>query len=816
MILICLIAILIFGGSWVGIISSIIDVYKKTEREKQQKIIRQQNIEKRERFIAGIENPKYDLLKPIVVDASSNYEERSLIEAFNNNVPFINSYLKIEQYNQFAREQQTTLKELNVLLGYESNADFDKLPHIKTNDNLIDTKKVYVSSNFEKMYKYFIKTTEWDEFISYVKNIKLDNNSKLFHNKINSKYDRFFNGYDLNTIKLSKDNYLLFFPCYIIHLNGKALNVITYDDMKFSKKIIEKRCDSISIDHFVRSEYVNGRTYYINKVPQLVIELKNNRISFTCERIDSINKINKHYDSFFKSLKTKENLDFFEKTFAISEEEQIINEKKRITEEREKIFSIKRPHKYQTLKLPKTSDKYSSNEEERINKAFISFLKLKNEKLKVTQQKEFLEKLKQKLIQLNIEMGYPEDKDFEKLPTVCNEDILNEKSLLPNSFTHLYKYFSKKSEWNEFAKKIKETNFITNKHKIDKDILDLYTEFFKGYNSKLIYSFDKNSCLIFFPCYIIYIQKEKPLEVISYEKFKLKLEYKDEKTANPKKLGGKIIAEEYTYQNVDGTPDKRRKINPIIFTVRYFSLCVSWSGHIRLMQSDNSELLFELFNKYTEIFEDAETAFVFKKIFTDKEETDIKNIVSEYKAKLKKQSELAEKKRLEEERAKAFEDEQRKLAIIQKQKERNEEMIRKKELERKALQLFGEDTPEANEENKNVANSDISSKAQYDLPFSVENQCVITNNIFKLELKQEINTIEDEYNIVFVDSNKVPISNKRSVKKATVGEKSIIGITLLSNIDFTIMKKCFMQIEANGKVIGEIPFKMNIAFYSDF
>lgn len=329
--------------------------------------------------------------------------------------------------------------------------------------------------------------------------------------------------------------------------------------------------------------------------------------------------------------------------------------------------------------------------------------------------------------------------------------------------------------------------------------------------------------MILFPCYIIYIQKGKSLEVISYEKFKFKLEHKDVKTDNPKKSGCKIIAKEYTYQNIDGTPDKRRRINPIIYTVRHFLLYVSWSGHRRLLQSDNSELLVELFNKYTEIFEDTEAAFVFKKIFTGKEEINIENIISEYrakeaktKAKLKKQLELAEKKRLEEQRAKAVEDEQRKLAIIQRQKERNEEILRKKELERKALQLFGEDISEVSEENKNDAHSDIFSKTQFELPFSVENQSVITNNVFKVELKQEINTVEDEYTIVFVDPNKAPISKKRSVKRAAVGEKTVIGITLLSNIDFTLMKNCFMQIETSGKVIGEIPFKMNIAFYSDF
>ena len=142
-------------------------------------------------------------------------------------------------------------------------------------------------------------------------------------------------------------------------------------------------------------------------------------------------------------------------------------------------------------------------------------------------------------------------------------------------------------------------------------------------------------------------------------------------------------------------------------------------------------------------------------------------------------------------------------------------MLRKKELERNALKLFGEDITDDCAENFD-SNSESSANTQTAAALSVLSECLITNNVFKVELRQEIDTAEQEYSIVFIDSNKTPISNKRSIKKVAVGEKIVTGITLLSNIDFTTMKKCFMQIEANGEIIAEIPFKMNIAFYSDF
>ena len=318
------------------------------------------------------------------------------------------------------------------------------------------------------------------------------------------------------------------------------------------------------------------------------------------------------------------------------------------------------------------------------------------------------------------------------------------------------------------------------------------------------------------------IQKSMVMEVITYEKLKISIEFEDKKSKTKNSTNGKTIAQEYTYQNLDGSPNRRYKSNPIIYTVRYFSLRFSWGSHKRSVSCKDAEMFLELFNDYTKSFKDELNAYVFNSVFAKDDEVDIENIISDYKekekkekTKIKKQAEMAEKKRLQEEQAKEEEERQKKLAIIQKQKERNEEMLRKKELERNAMKLFGEDITDDSEENYD-SNLEVSTSPQTTVAFSVLSECLITNNVFKVELRQEIDTAEQEYSIVFVDSNKTPISNKRSIKKVPVGEKIVTGITLLSNIDFTTMKKCFMQIEVNGEVIAEIPFKMNIAFYSDF
>lgn len=142
-------------------------------------------------------------------------------------------------------------------------------------------------------------------------------------------------------------------------------------------------------------------------------------------------------------------------------------------------------------------------------------------------------------------------------------------------------------------------------------------------------------------------------------------------------------------------------------------------------------------------------------------------------------------------------------------------MLRKKAMETNALKIFGVDSDGENKDKaveENAVTSDISSES----PISVLSKPIITNNVFKVEIKQDGSLNCNELDVVFVDVNKNNISHKRTIKNIAAGEKNTVGIMLLSNIDFTSMKVCFMTVIANGKTIAEIPFEMNISFYSDF
>jgi hypothetical protein len=58
------------------------------------------------------------------------------------------------------------------------------------------------------------------------------------------------------------------------------------------------------------------------------------------------------------------------------------------------------------------------------------------------------------------------------------------------------------------------------------------------------------------------------------------------------------------------------------------------------------------------------------------------------------------------------------------------------------------------------------------------------------------------------------ISNKKKI--AVSSDEIVVGFILNSGIDYTAMQECLMRFETSGDILGDIDFKMNISFYSDF
>ena len=100
--------------------------------------------------------------------------------------------------------------------------------------------------------------------------------------------------------------------------------------------------------------------------------------------------------------------------------------------------------------------------------------------------------------------------------------------------------------------------------------------------------------------------------------------------------------------------------------------------------------------------------------------------------------------------------------------------------------------------------------------FAVESNTVISNNVFKITVKQTEQIVAQEFIVYFVSSDGNIISNKKKLSSGDAGCETVLGFVLDSGIDYTRMKKCFMKIVTVDEEIQNIEFGMNIAFYSDF
>ena len=92
----------------------------------------------------------------------------------------------------------------------------------------------------------------------------------------------------------------------------------------------------------------------------------------------------------------------------------------------------------------------------------------------------------------------------------------------------------------------------------------------------------------------------------------------------------------------------------------------------------------------------------------------------------------------------------------------------------------------------------------------------VSNNVFKVVVKQEAEFDAKEFVVSFALENGKVISNKKKLVSGDVGCETKLGFVLDSGIDYTQMKKCFMKIATSDDEVQNIEFKMNIAFYSDF
>lgn len=507
-----------------------------------------------------------------------------------------------------------------------------------------------------------------------------------------------------------------------------------------------------------------------------------------------------------------------------------LREKKRMEEEerkRKEALTTERKRLLKGLVAPECnkiptywfSSRGNIIEETALNDSFLRLINATNEKEQANVLSRFVSLHANKIDrvkEINLALGLHIEDGIAQLRQVDAFHI--SEHCLPERFEKLVKRFASLKQWEQFKQDACE--IIQPKRKNSKN--NIQDKFFSG-TDYFAMAHESISLLIFPYCMVMY-QVGKPLSLYTYNDLKIDVEFidKEEVTESISDFG-ELVKEQHMYLNKDGSVSRRYSYNPVVKTIRYTTMTITknvtnedvFTFPVKAYQDAmNLKRIFETFSRAitTDLMEKVYGLILHSANLEDIEAS-IDNLAKEEAIRLEilAKKEAEEKQRLEEERKAAIlAAEAKRQEIIQRQRELNEERRRLEEEKKKSLQLFEDDFSVI--ENDNVE-EDIDN---IDIYFSVIGSMVISNNVFKVVVKQEGKLNAKEYAVSFVSEEDNVISNKKKIIAGDIGCETTLGFVLDSGIDYTKMKKCFMNIETADGVIQRVEFKMNISFYSDF
>jgi hypothetical protein len=388
-------------------------------------------------------------------------------------------------------------------------------------------------------------------------------------------------------------------------------------------------------------------------------------------------------------------------------------------------------------------------------------------------------------------------------------------SYIPERVTKLNDSFAKRDSWKRF--KHSAVDIRTKKN----TKANIHDRFFADLDC---FSFKNDgSYLLVFPYFMVIYEPKKPLVALSYDKAKLAVKFTDsEEIRDDIPAFGELVYERHKHLNADGSVSRRYKDNPIIKTIRYTTITIKSGYEIFTFptKTQDEAMQFEnAFNTYSKVLTTGALGKVYSLVAESAEHQliiEALDNLAKQEARLReleKQREAEEKRRIEEERIAAEKAaEERKKAIIQRQRELNEE--RKREAEKiaeerkRVVKLFDDDFED--EAKVQLTEEDVA----VSIPIEVVGNRLISNNVFKVALKFVDECKSESLIAYFVTNTGEIISNKKKI--AVSSDEIVVGFILNSGIDYTAMQECLMRFETSGDILGDIDFKMNISFYSDF
>lgn len=637
--------------------------------------------------------------------------------------------------------------------------------------------------------------------------------------------------------------------CFFLAISKKKESDQKIAGKKLEQQKIQKQSASISYE----VDEVNKRAEMeIAKVLNLLRPLENEYIAWTVEKEKAI-KAHAEYDKRVRELsaeieresaaiaadeealhkarqKWAADKEQAQEALRIAEEkrteekkrEQEAERKRKLETEKKKLLaeiSLEKLPAYAQLPSFEFAGEDAIAEERLLNAAYLSIVHNRNEISRISAHNEYVSAhgtQVDRIKKINKGLGIEENDGVEEYS--LEEMPEKAPAKLPDRFMRLNSYFSKQDAWKQIKKA---GECITQK----RDQLDtMQAELFAGTSSLCLQA--NNNILLLFPYCAVICRPESPMSVLTYNRIKLDISI-SEKEEDIENIppDGELIGQRYAYVNKDGTVNKRYKYNPLLKTVRFTTVIIKagrnkFSAPVKTLQAARE--LESAFNQYAAALCKGAWKTIYSKACASADiesiETDIKDFTKAEK--LRKELALKaaeeEKKRLEEERLAAQEAaEEKRREIIRRQREINEE--RKRQEAEKAAELkrveklFGDDFSDEAEE---TASEDKTSAVM--VPVEIVGNGTITNTVFKVILRPTEGAAYDTLTAYFVSDSGEIISNRKMIHLTESDKNATVGFILNSGIDFTSMKKCFMRFDFQGETLGDIPFKMNISFFSDF
>lgn len=391
---------------------------------------------------------------------------------------------------------------------------------------------------------------------------------------------------------------------------------------------------------------------------------------------------------------------------------------------------------------------------------------------------------------------------------------------LPERFVFLNAYYKKSDVWKQLKLCSKGVSCK------DKEILKscknvfVFLEYIPFYDGKKV--------LLCFPYCMVLFQENAEMKVFSYEgasvSLKTRMEEIEDTLVPPH---AELVKEQYKYCNIDGSPNRRYKENPIVKTVRYTTAVLTFEQEkfrISVSSLDLAERFADQFHGMVRFLSTEMDGGVYGSVCASADLLQIKDLIRDQKK--------AEKERIRLERLRAEEEarhleelrqaeeraaEERRKALIQQQKELNEERRRKlaeeeerkKRVESMFRDDFEKDGSSGKEPSVKIKTSEI------EVPFEVIGKRMISNSVFKVTLRCLDSVPLGTVTASFVSLCGERISNLKHIA-LQAGEDVTLGFVLNPGRDFAEMKGCYLRLESEGVMVGDFLFEMNISFSNDF